>query len=353
MRIRLSEITAEFASAGIFIEQFGSNPLIERIYSTDDCKPGDLVFVESKEYLQKTRRNSPAAVVIPPTLKMEFAAENTLGVVVAKNVKLAHALVKTRYADRDYLTEQWGKIHASAVIHESAVVPKSCWVSPNVVIGQDVVLGENCRILAGAVVENGVVMGRDCLIHPNAVIGYNCILGNEVEIGMGSVIGSEGYGFAQDEKRKSHRLPQTGIVHLEDRVRIGSGNCIDRAPYGKTRIGAGTKTDNLCHIAHGVQIGEDCLLTAMLCVAGSTVIGDRVITSGQTGILDHMKICSDVVLVHRAGVTRDIEEPGMYAGLPHQPLNLYMKNTASLRSLAELAKKVNHLEKQLEELKKN
>ena len=106
---------------------------------------------------------------------------------------------------------------------------------------------------------------------------------------------------------------------MEDRVRVGAQTCIDRAAYGVTRIGAGTKIDNLCHIAHSVDVGEDCLLTAMLCVAGSTKIGDRVMTSGQTGILGHLNICDDVILVQRAGVTQDIREPGMYGGTPVQP----------------------------------
>jgi UDP-3-O-[3-hydroxymyristoyl] glucosamine N-acyltransferase len=183
------------------------------------------------------------------------------------------------------------------------------------------------------------------VVHPNAVIGYGCIVGNEAVVGAGSVIGSEGYGFAQDRLGRSHPIPQTGIVELGDRVRVGSCCCIDRATYHTTRIGAGTKLDNLCHIAHNVSIGEDCLLTAMLCVAGSTRIGDRVITSGQTGILDHVTICDDVALVHRAGVSKDITMPGAYAGAPVLPIREYMRNTAAARMLAELRQRVLDLER--------
>ena len=134
---------------------------------------------------------------------------------------------------------------------------------------------------------------------------------------------------------------------IGDRVRIGANNCIDRATYSETRIGAGTKTDNLCHIAHNVVVGEDCLLTAMLCVAGSTTIGNRVITSGNTGILDHVKICDDVVLLHRAGVTKDVEKPGAYAGVPLLPLGEYMKNSAVLKNANDLRKRVSAIEKNL------
>ncbi len=193
-------------------------------------------------------------------------------------------------------------------------------------------------------VEHDVTIGEDCVVHPAAVIGYGCRLGADVVIGPGSVIGSEGFGFAQDAARRSHPIPQTGIVVIEDRVRIGANNCIDRATYAETRIGAGTKFDNLCHVAHNVQIGEDCLLTAMFCVAGSSRIGDRVMASGQTGIIDHVEICDDVVLVHRAGVVKNISMPGVHASLPAQPLEAYLKNMAATRRGAELRKRVAELE---------
>jgi UDP-3-O-[3-hydroxymyristoyl] glucosamine N-acyltransferase len=129
-------------------------------------------------------------------------------------------------------------------------------------------------------------------------------------------------------------------VVLGDRVRVGANCCIDRAAYRTTRIGAGTKLDNLCHVAHNVQIGEDCLLTSMFCVAGSTTIGNRVMASGQTGVSDHVRICDDVVLVHRAGVTGEIDQPGTYAGLPVQPLKEYLRNTAVFRLLGELRQRL-------------
>jgi len=227
------------------------------------------------------------------------------------------------------------RINAPASCPPLSPVPE-----PRAVIGRNVRLGERTRIMAGAVIEHDAQVGSDTVVHPNAVIGYGCVVGNEAAIGAGSVIGSEGYGFAQDQHGKSHPIPQTGIVVLGDRVRVGANCCIDRAAYRTTLIGAGTKLDNLCHIVHNVQIGEDCLLTSMFCVAGSTTIGNRVMTSGQTGIKDHVKICDDVVLVHRAGVTADIDQPGAYAGLPVQPLKEYMRNTAVLRMLADLRQRL-------------
>jgi UDP-3-O-[3-hydroxymyristoyl] glucosamine N-acyltransferase len=215
------------------------------------------------------------------------------------------------------------------------------------VVGARSRIGAHCRIMAGAVIENDVCIGERTVIHPLVVIGYGCVLGSDVVVESGSVIGSQGFGYAQDAERRSHAIPQTGIVVIADRVRIGANNCIDRATYQVTRIGAGTKFDNLCHVAHNVTIGEDCLLTAMLCVAGSSRIGNRVMTSGQTGIIDHVEICDDVVLVHRAGVVKSIQQPGVHAALPAQPLDDYLKSAAVVRAAPDLRRRLLELEKTL------
>jgi len=343
----VSEILREFQSNGVLLESNGHDQAaISRIAAVEDCGPGDLVFMDKRDYLEIIQSRRPSAVVTTPALAKQITPSDTIAVLTAPNVGLAHALIKKRYSGRDFSRSGWAGVHPAATVHESASLGDGVVIEPRAVIGAHVHIGDRTRILAGAVVENGAVIGEDCLVHPNAVIGWDCRLGNEVEVGAGSVIGSEGFGFAQDQKRKSFPIPQTGLVVIEDRVRVGANNCIDRAAYKETRIGAGTKLDNLCHIAHNVQIGQDCLLTAGLIVAGSTKIGDRVITSGQTGILDHLSIASDTVFLHRAGVTKDIDKPGAYAGLPLQPLNEYMKNSAAARTLADLRKRLIALEKQ-------
>jgi UDP-3-O-[3-hydroxymyristoyl] glucosamine N-acyltransferase len=264
---------------------------------------------------------------------------------LTRDVNMAHALIKQRYGARQYEAADWPRIDPSAVIHETAAVHATAAVEPRAVIGRNARVGANTRIMAGAVIEHDAHIGSDTVVHPNAVVGYGCVVGNDVVVGAGAIIGSEGYGFAQDKQGRSHAIPQTGNVEIGDRVRVGANCCIDRAAYRSTRIGAGTKLDNLCHIAHNVQIGEDCLLTSMFCVAGSSIIGNRVMASGQCGVLDHMKICDDVILVHRAGVTANIEQPGAYAGLPVQPLKDYVRNTAVFRKLADLRQRLLTLER--------
>ncbi len=350
LSVTVAEMIREFQPKGLLLESFGDvQTTISGIVAVEDAKPGDLVFVDKKDYLGLVRERRPAAVVTAAALREQLAGIEGLVVLIAPNVALAHALIKQRYAPRDFSLSGWLGVHSSAVLHETVFLGEGTVVEPRAVIGCGARIGKNCRIMAGVVIENDVVIGDNSVMHPNSVIGYRCRLGNDVVIGSGSVVGSEGYGFAQDKERKSHPIPQTGIVVIEDRVRIGANNCIDRAAYRETRIGAGTKLDNLCHIAHNVVIGEDCLLTSMLCVAGSSQIGNRVITSGQTGIIDHVNVCDDAVLLHRAGVTKDVEKPGAYAGLPLQPISDYMKTVAAMKSLAELRKRVAALEQSLEQ----
>lgn len=348
MNVTLTDIVREFAVVGLTLESGApGDRIITRIASLEECHAGDLVFMDKADSLPLVTERRPAAVVTSPRLKELLAGLDQTAILIAPNVGLAHALIKQRYAARDFDASGWDSVHPSAVIHPTASIDPSTVIEPRVVIGRNAHIGRRCRIMAGVVIENDVTIGDDTVIHPSAVIGYGCRLGQQVVIGSCSVIGSEGFGFAQDAQRKSHPIPQTGIVVIEDRVRVGANNCIDRATYQETRIGAGTKFDNLCHVAHNVTIGEDCLLTAMLCVAGSARIGNRVITSGQTGIIDHIEICDDVVLVHRAGVARDITRPGVYAGMPTQPMDEYLKNTAVMRAAAALRKRVVELEKAL------
>ncbi len=326
----------------------GPDQPVLRIAPIEDCAPGDLVFVDKPKFAAIVKARGPSVVVTTEKLKALLNEIPGLTLLLAPNVSLAHALIKQRYAGRQFDAADWPQVHPSAIVHETAVLAPTAVVEPRAVIGRNVRIGERTRIMSGVVVEHDAQIGDDTVVQPNAVIGYNCVIGNEADIGAGVVIGSEGYGFAQDKQGKSHPIPQTGNVVLEDRVRLGANCCIDRAAYRTTRIGAGTKLHNLCHVAHNVQIGEDCLLTSMLCVAGSTTIGNRVMASGQTGILDHMKICDDVVLVHRAGVTADIDQPGAYAGLPVQPLKDYLRNTAVFRKLGEIRQRLLALEKRVD-----
>lgn len=346
MNVNLSQIYNEFKEQNFFEEIFGDSA-IQSISSIETGKKGSLVFIDNKKFLHFIKENLPSAVVTNKSLLEEIKSYSIEGIILANNVGHAHALVKQKYADRNLFQTEWGKIHSSALIHQTAIIPKSCVIGPNVVIGEKVVLGERVVIQAGSVLEENSKIGDDSVIYPNVVIGYNSILGNKVYIKSGTVIGSEGFGFALSKDKKYHRIPQTGIVVLEDDVHVGANSCIDRAAYHITLIKRGTKFDNLCHVAHNVEIGEDCALTAGFIVAGSTKIGNRVITSGQCGILDHLEIANDVVLLVRPGVSNDVKESGIYAGTPLQPFSEFQKSQAVYRNLPEIRKRISKLEKKI------
>lgn len=339
-----ARLLEDLKATGLLVDRRGPDATIERVAAAETCGPGDLVFADAEAYLETILQRAPAVAVTRP----EWAGRLPgLAVLTARNVRLAQAHVLQRYFDRDLRGEGWPRVHPSAVVHETASIAASASIGPGVVVGARVRVGERCAVLAGAVIERDAVLGEDSVIHPNAVIGWRCEIGRRCIVKAGAVIGSEGFGFAQDEMRRNHRVPQLGRVVVEDDVVVGAACCIDRAAFEETRIGAGTILDNLCHIAHNVRIGEDCILTAMLCVAGSTTLGKRVIASGMTGILDHLTVCDDVVLVHRAGVANDIKEPGTYAGSPVQPIKDYMKNQAVARRLADLRTELRELKARL------
>lgn len=339
-----ARLLEEFSASGLLVDRHGPDVSIERVAPADSCGPGDLVFADAEAYLQPVLERRPAAVVTNRELAAKLPG---LSVLTAPNVRLAQARILQRYFDRDPRDEGWPRVHPSAVVHETVAAPESVTIGPKAVVGAGVRLGPGCVVLAGAVIEHDAVIGADSIVHSNAVIGWGCQVGERCIVKAGAVIGSEGFGFAQDDRRRNHRVPQLGRVVVEDDVVVGAGCCIDRAAFSETRIGAGTVLDNLCHIAHNVKIGEDCILTAMLCIAGSTTLGNRVITSGMTGILDHVSVCDDVVLVQRAGVANDIKAPGTYAGTPIQPIKDYMKNQAVARHLSDLRTEIRELKGRL------
>ncbi len=350
MNLKASEIHHRFKEQGLISGIFGPDNIIKGFAPIDDCADGDLVFVDSAKYLALVRQRKPAAVITDEAIAAELRDEKNLSILLAKNVRLATALVKQAYNDRDFYHTEWPRIHPSAVIHPSASIPDSAVVGPGVVVGANVVVGEGAVLMANAVIENDARIGAGSVLHPGCVLSHGCEIGANVMLKAGCVIGSEGFGFAQDEKRRNYRIPHTGKVIIEDRVIIGANTTVDRGTYGATIIRSGAIIDALCHIAHNVEIGEDCILCAHTGISGSSRFGQRVIATGQTGVLDHVTVASDCVLLHRAGVHNSIKEPGMYAGGPVQPLQQYLKNMAALPRLAEIWSRLKKLEKAMAKL---
>lgn len=352
MEIYAAQILSDFKRRGILNALTGSDVLITGIAPVESCGPGDLVFVEKPEFIQVVKSARPSAVVTSSELLEHFSDMSNCAVFASPNVRLAQALLRQAYVDRDLYEHEWPRIHPAAVIHETVAIPNDAVIGPGVVLGRNVCIGRRVVIMANSVVEENAKIGDATVLHPNVVIGYNCEIGKRCIIKSGCIVGMEGFGFAQDEQRKSYRIPQLGKVVIEDDVVLGANCTLDRATYDETRISSGVKIDTLCHIAHNVIVDEDVIIASQTSIAGSTYVGKRVMMSGQTGVLDHLNISDDVVLVQRAGVISNIDKPGMYAGHPLQPARQYFKNSALLMKLTDMKKRLDRLEKEIRDTNK-
>lgn len=350
MHVTVSEIFERFQPEGLIANRLGPDAVITQVAPIEDCASGDLVFIDKPKYVGDVLERKPAAVIATPAIAAEFGESPALAVLVAPNVRLAIALIKQAYADRDVRDTEWPRIHPSSVIHDSVEVPDDAIIGPGVVIGADVVLGRGVVLMANAVIERGARIGAETVLHPGVTVCIDCEIGANCILKPGCVIGSEGFGFAQDAQRRNYRIPHTGSVVIEDRVVIGANTTIDRGTYGATRVRSGTIIDALVHLGHNVEIGEDCILCAHTGLSGSTRFGRRVIATGQTGTIDHITVADDSVLLHRAGLNTSIKQPGMYAGGPAQPLQQYLKNMAVMPRLHEIWTRLKKLEKAVAEL---
>lgn len=231
-------------------------------------------------------------------------------------------------------------IHPTAVIHASARLGDGAHIGPYVVIGEDVEIGKNAVLLAHVVIYRGARIGDNFFAHAHAVVREGCRLGKNVLLQNGVVIGADGFGFAKDDAGHWHKIPQPQPVVIDDDVEIQSNSCIDRASVGETRIGRGTKIDNLVQVGHGSHIGEDALLASQVGLAGSTEIGNKVILTGQVGVVGHCKVGDGAIVTPQSGVAGDIEAGAIVSGAPAVEHKLWLKYSALLSKLPEIARAV-------------
>jgi UDP-3-O-[3-hydroxymyristoyl] glucosamine N-acyltransferase len=208
------------------------------------------------------------------------------------------------------------------------------------VIGEEVAIGNNAVLLAHVVIYRGARIGDNFFAHAHAVVREGCHLGNNVLLQNGVVIGADGFGFAKDDAGRWHKIPQPQPVVIEDDVEIQANTCIDRASVGETHIGRGTKIDNLVQVGHGSHIGEDALLASQVGLAGSTVIGNNVILTGQVGVVGHCKVGDGAIVTPQSGVAGDIAAGAIVSGAPAVEHKLWLKYSALLSRLPEIAKAV-------------
>jgi len=236
-------------------------------------------------------------------------------------------------------------IHPTAVIHPKAKrkLGQNAHIGPYVVIDEDVVIGDNAVLLAHVVIYRGATIGNNFFAHAHAVVREFCRLGDNVLLQNGAVVGCDGFGFAKDEAAHWHKIVQSGNVAVESDAEIQANACIDRASIGETRIGPGTKIDNLVHVGHSCTIGHDTLLCAQVGLAGTTDVGNNVILAGQVGVSGHVKIGDGAIAIAQSGIPHDVPPGAMVSGAPAIDHRLWLKCCAAYAKLPEIAKAVRKL----------
>lgn len=325
----------------------GYNKIICGAAPFDMATREDITFADSAKFLKKIDKTDAGAVIVPKN----FTRSSKLTVMV-ENPRVAFAKVLALFhpsAKPAYLNSSAG-ISSNAYIGKNFLCGKDISIAPFAVIQNNVTIGDRVIIHPNAVIEDNVVIGNDVEIYPNATILERCKIGNRVIIHAGTVIGSDGFGFAPDGE-SYFKIPQTGIVQIDDDVEIGANNAIDRATFGKTRICRGVKTDNLVHIAHNVTVGEDSVIVAQVGISGSVTIGRHAILAGQAGIAGHITLGDNVTIGPQAGVAASVQSDQVMSGSPEMPHRLWLRVQRIICRLPELKKKLSEIEKKLDRIK--
>jgi len=312
---------------------------VNAVASIASASRDDLVFVEDEKYLAEALR-SAAGAVIAGQFASSGASDRPL--LVSDHPKLAFARAARVLRDDELLadgTARQGSVHPTAVIHSSVVLGPRVLVEARAVVGERAQIGRHTRISAGCVLGSDVKIGNNCEIYPNVTIYPGTTLGDRVIVHAGAVLGSDGFGYVRDRKTGWYeKFPQVGGLVVEDDVEIGANATIDRGALDETRIRRGTKIDNLVHIGHNCQLGEDVVIAAQTGLSGSIVIENGVVLGGQVGIGEHARIEAGVMLGGQGGVlpNKVLRGKGVaFWGTPAQPVRQYLKQLATLARLAK------------------
>lgn len=315
---------------------------IKGVSSTDDAKEGDITFIDNPRFKDKVNQSGASCVIT--SFDVEGANKP---IIKCKNPSLA--LTKIIEGMFPYKINHPKGIDPTASMGKNVKLGKDVSIGVNSVIGDDVTIGDGSIIYPLVYIGEGAKIGKNNLIYPNVTIREKVIIGNNVTIHSSAVIGADGFGFVKDGARFV-KIPQMGIIEIQDDVEIGAGVTVDRARFGKTLIGRGTKIDNLVHIAHNVRIGENCIIVAQVGISGSVNIGNNVMLGGQVGITDHVDIGDNVMVAAKAGITKSVPPDTIMSGIPARPHNVMKKLVAHIDNLPKIVERLDKLEKKIEEL---
>lgn len=298
----------------------------------------ELAFIEDPA---KFSGSGAGCLLVPD----DFSHAITGVAIRVKNPRLAFALVAEVLHPKERLEPG---IHPTALIGQNCAIADGVSIGAFACIGDDAEIGEGAQIRAGAKIGNRVTVGSETILHPNVFIEDGCTIGSRVVLHAGVVIGADGFGYVRDEAGVYHKFPQIGTVFIEDDVEIGPNTCVDRGALGETRIGAGTKIDNLVQVGHNVKIGRRCVIAAQTGISGSTIIEDDCVIGGQVGFGDHARVLSGAVIGSQAGVLPGkIVRPGVWWGTPVQLLDEYKRQNAHIKGLARLKAELRAIKEKL------
>ena len=314
------------------------------IAGIEDAQAGDLTFVAHPKYAGFLKTTSASAVIVGVETDREG-----INIPMIVHPHPYYALAKTMELFGAVKNKYLEGIHPTAVLADGVKLERGVHVGANVVLEKGVWIKLGTVILAGCFIGADTILGENTFIHPNVTIRENVEIGKNVTVHSGTVIGSDGFGYVKDGG-SHHKIPQIGKVKIEDNVEIGANVTIDRATLGVTRIGKGTKIDNLVQIGHNVEIGENCIIIAQVGISGSTKIGNDTIIAGQAGLAGHIKIGNRVVIGAQSGVTKSVPDDTTVFGYPAREIHKMKRIEAHLSHLDRYIKRLRELE---EEVKRN
>jgi UDP-3-O-[3-hydroxymyristoyl] glucosamine N-acyltransferase len=308
---------------------------VSRVSSLQSATPDSLIFVEDAQHLDAALHSQAAAIIVGDFAATNFAGATSKSLLISSHPRLTFA----RAAKLLRATDKTRAVHPSAVVAESAKIGHNVDIGPRAVIGENAHLGDETTIGAGAVIGDNVTIASHCRIDPHVTIYPGVHLGNRVVVQAGAVLGSEGFGYVRDTQTgRYEQSPQIGRLILEDDVEIGANSTIDRGALDETRIRQGTKIDNLVHIGHNCQLGENVIIAAQTGLSGSVTIEDNVVMGGQVGIGDHARVEAGAMIGGQGGILpkKILRGNGVvFWGTPAKPVKDYLKELAFLSRSAK------------------
>jgi UDP-3-O-[3-hydroxymyristoyl] glucosamine N-acyltransferase len=327
---------------------------VQQVADLGNAAIGDVAYVDGEKFFEAALSSDASCLIVPRKFVESFndaIVEREFGpalIEVAKP-KLAFALIAELLHPQKHRDPF---IHPTAAIAETVDIDLTVFIGPHVAIGEGTRIAAGTRIEAGVVIGDHVNVGHDCVLHPGVVLYDDVTIGDRVILHAGVCVGADGFGYVRDDMGY-HKFPQRGTVVIEDDVELGAQTCVDRAALGQTRIGRGTKLDNMVHVGHNCVIGERVVIAAQTGISGSVTIEDDCVIGGQVGFGDHILVQSGAVIGSKAGVLPGkIVRPGVWWGIPIQPLDEYKRMNAHLGRLPQMREEIKELKRQLEELKK-